>query len=169
MLLAGCAALLVAGYAALVHGGGTVNDLLPAYLAVALLAGLAMGGKPGGLAADGLDRLARPRIANWRAGRAGPWVAAMASGLVIVQLAVLASGFRPAQRDPGQRWPRRRGRGLTAGVRRPWRHGRGPADPGLDLLAGLSTAWRTRARSPTCCAPATSPPSPASGAAPHAQ
>ena len=48
VLPAGCAALLMAGYAALVHGGGTVNDLLPAYLAVVLLAGLAMGGQPGG-------------------------------------------------------------------------------------------------------------------------
>ena len=104
VLLAGCAALVVEGYAALVHGGGTVNDLLPAYLAVALLAGLAMGGQPGGLVADGLDRLARPRLANWRAGRAGPWVAAAGQ----------RAGHRPARRpggrlpawpgDPGERW-----------------------------------------------------------------
>ena len=44
VLLAGCAALVVEGYAALVHTGGGVNDLLPAYLVVALLAGLALGG-----------------------------------------------------------------------------------------------------------------------------
>jgi hypothetical protein len=35
VLLAGCAALAVEGYAALVHSGGGFNDLLPAYLAVA--------------------------------------------------------------------------------------------------------------------------------------
>ena len=43
VLLAGCAALAVEGYAALVHSGGGINDVLPAYLAVALLAGLALG------------------------------------------------------------------------------------------------------------------------------
>ena len=71
VLLAGCAALVVEGYAALVHGGGTVNDLLPAYFAVALLAGLAMGGQPGGLVAAGMDRLARARSVNWPAGARG--------------------------------------------------------------------------------------------------
>ena len=116
VLLAGCAALVVAGYAALVHGGGTVNDLLPAYVAVALLAGLAMGGTPGGLAAAGLDRLARERITVWRAGRAGHWVAAVASGLVVAQLAVLANGFRPAQAIPASP-DRAVGTRLTAGVR----------------------------------------------------
>ena len=48
-LLAGCAALSVGGYATLVHSGGAINDLLPAYLAVALLAGLALGNGPGSL------------------------------------------------------------------------------------------------------------------------
>ena len=48
-LLAGCAALAVEGYATLVHSGGAVNDMLPAYLAAALLAGLALGAaRPGG-------------------------------------------------------------------------------------------------------------------------
>src|SRR6185437_5312489 len=42
-LLAGCAALAVEGYATLVHSGGSINDMLPAFLAVALLAGLALG------------------------------------------------------------------------------------------------------------------------------
>ena len=46
VLLAGGAALVVESYAALVHSGGRVNDLLPAYLAVALFAGLAMDGRP---------------------------------------------------------------------------------------------------------------------------
>ena len=136
VLPAGCAALLMAGYAALVHGGGTVNDLLPAYLAMVLLAGLAMGGQPGGLLADGLDRLARPRLANWRAGRAGHWVAALASGLVIVQLAVLVSGFRPARAIPASAG-RAVGIRLTAGVRALGGTVAVPADPGLDLMAGL--------------------------------
>ena len=68
VLLAGCAALAVEGYAALVHSGGRVNDMLPAYLAVALLAGLADGGgsgRAGGLRDGGL---ARVRIAGWPAG-----------------------------------------------------------------------------------------------------
>ncbi len=42
VLLAGCAALVVESYVALVHSGGGTNDLLPAYLAVAMLAGLAI-------------------------------------------------------------------------------------------------------------------------------
>ena len=50
VLVAGGTALVVESYAALVHSGGRVNDLLPAYLAVALFAGLAMDGRPGGLA-----------------------------------------------------------------------------------------------------------------------
>ncbi len=135
VLLAGCAGLVVAGYAALVHGGGTVNDLLPAYFAMALLAGLALGDRPGGLVAGGVDRLARARVPRWRPGRAGPWVAAVAGMMVIAQLAVLLSGFRPAQAIP-VRADRGVGTRLTAGV-----HALGgtvaiPSDPGLDLAAG---------------------------------
>ncbi|HEX4832809.1 MAG TPA: glycosyltransferase family 39 protein [Trebonia sp.] len=43
VLVAGCAALAVEGFAALVHSGGGLNDVLPCYLAIALLAGLALG------------------------------------------------------------------------------------------------------------------------------
>ena len=135
VLLAGCAALVVEGYAALVHGGGTANDLLPACFAVALLAGLAMGGAPGGLVADGADRLARDRIRDWRAGQAGGWVAAAASGLVVAQLAFLVSGFRPGQAIPGTA-DRAVGARLTAGVRALGGTVAVPADPGLDLIAG---------------------------------
>ena len=46
VLLAGCAALVAEALAALVHTGGGVNDLLPAYLVVALLAGMGMGDGP---------------------------------------------------------------------------------------------------------------------------
>jgi len=135
VLLAGCVALVVEGYAALVHGGGTVNDLLPACLAVALLAGLAMGGAPGGLVSDGADRLARARIAGWRANRSGGWIAAAASGLVIAKLAVLVSGFRPAQAIPVTA-DRAIGARLTAGLRALGGTVAVPADPGLDLIAG---------------------------------
>ena len=138
VLLAGCAALIVEGYAALVHGGGTVNDLLPACLAVAVLAGLAMGGAPGGLVAGGADRLARARIAGWRPGRAGAWVAATASGLVIAQCAVLLSGFRPGHAIPVTA-DRAVGARLTAGLRALGGTVAVPADPGLDLIAGRPT------------------------------
>jgi hypothetical protein len=136
VLLAGCAALVVEGYAALVHSGGTGNDLLPAYLAVALLAGLAMSAQPGALAGDVADRLARARLATWRPGRAGRWAAAAAGGLVIAQLAVLFSGFHPGRAIPG-RADRAAGRRLTAGVRALGGTVAVPSDPGLTLLAGL--------------------------------
>src|SRR6266704_4374190 len=100
VLVAGCAALVVESYATLVHSGGGVNDLLPAYLAVALLAGLAMVGHPGGLAGFCADRLAGARIASWRPGLTGRWVAAVAAALVIAQMAVLVNGFRPARAIP---------------------------------------------------------------------
>ncbi len=44
-LLAGCAALVAESFAARAQSGSNLNDLLPAYLAVAVLAGLAMGGR----------------------------------------------------------------------------------------------------------------------------
>ena len=79
VLLAGCAALALEGYAALVHSGGGINDVLPAYLAVALLAGLALG-------------------------RGSAWWAASASGvLVLAQLAFLLSWLSPV---PGDSHPR---------------------------------------------------------------
>jgi hypothetical protein len=127
---------VVEGYAALVHSGGTGNDLLPAYLAVALLAGLAMGAQPGALAGDVVDRLARARLAAWRPGRAGRWAAVAAGGLVIAQLAVLVSGFHPGQAIPG-RADRAAGQRLTAGVRALGGMVAVPSDPGLTLLAGL--------------------------------
>jgi Dolichyl-phosphate-mannose-protein mannosyltransferase len=135
VLLGGCAALVVEGYAALVHSGGTGNDLLPAYLAVALLAGLAMGGQPGVLVGDCVDRLARSRIANWRPGRTGRWAAAAAGGLVIAQMGMLVSGFQPGRAIPSSA-DRVVGRRLIAGVRALGGTVAVPADPGLDLLAG---------------------------------
>jgi hypothetical protein len=135
VLVAGCAALAVESYASLVHSGGEVNDLLPAYLAVALLAGLAMGSQPGGVVSYGADRLARARIAGWRAGLASRWVAAAAAALVIAQLAVLVSGFRASQAIPTKA-DRAAGLRLVSGMRALGGAIAVPSDPGLDLLAG---------------------------------
>jgi hypothetical protein len=136
VLLAGCAALVVESYVALVHSGGAVNDLLPAYLAVALLAGLAMSDHPGALLSYCADRLAWARIANWRAGRIGQWVAAAAAVLVIAQLAMLMSGLRPGQAIPTSA-DRAVGERLTSGLRAIGGTIAIPTDPGLSLLAGL--------------------------------
>jgi hypothetical protein len=136
VLLAGCAALVLEGLAALVHVGGNVNDLLPAYLAVALLAGLAMGGQPELLLGSRLDRLARARTASWRPGQAGQWAAAAAGGLVIAQLAVLTVGFRPDRAIPPST-DRAVGLRLLTGVRALGGTVAIPADPGLALMAGL--------------------------------
>ncbi len=118
------------------HSGGEVNDLLPAYLALALLAGLAMGDHPGGLVSAAADRLARGRIARWRAGQLRRWVAAAAAALVVAQLAVLADGFRPGRVIPTGA-DRAVGARLVAGMRTLGGAIAVPSDPGLDLLAGL--------------------------------
>jgi hypothetical protein len=115
VLLAGCGALVVEGYATLVHSGGDVNDLLPAYLAVALLAGLAMG--------------------NQRAW----WVAAVSGTLVLAQSVWLLSGFHPAQAIPTGA-DRAVGMRFTAGLRALGGTVAIPGDPGLTLLAGLAPA-----------------------------
>jgi hypothetical protein len=136
VLLAGCAALTVEGYAALVHSGGNVNDLLPAYLAVALLTGLAMGSQPALLLGTRMDRLVRAQIATWRPGQARRWAAAAASALVIAQLAVLAGGYHPSQAIPSSA-DRVAGLHLTAGLRALGGTVLIPSDPGLALTAGL--------------------------------
>jgi Dolichyl-phosphate-mannose-protein mannosyltransferase len=112
VLLAGCAALAVEGYAALVHSGGGTNDLLPAYLAVALLAGLAVGNS--GLA--------------WR-------TATVCGVLVLVQSALLLSGFHPSRAIPSSA-DRAVGERLLAGLKALGGVIAVPADPGLSLLAG---------------------------------
>jgi len=115
VLLAGCAALAVEGCAALVHSGGGSNDMLPAYLAVALLAGLALGGKSSG------------------------WVNAAAGVLVLAQTALLLSAFHPSQAIPTSA-DRAVGERLTAGLRAFGGTVAIPADPGLSLLAGMEQA-----------------------------
>jgi hypothetical protein len=113
MLLTGCGALAVEGYATVIHSGGGTNDLLPAYLAVTVLAGLAMGSAG----------------ASW-------WRATAAGALVTAQSAVLLSGFHPAQTIPTSA-DRSAGERLTAGLRAFGGTIAVPSDPGLDLLAGL--------------------------------
>jgi hypothetical protein len=136
ILLAGCAALAVESFAARAQTGSNLNDLLPAYLAVALLTGLALGGLPG-LPGGGTDRLARARFPRWRPGRAGRWASAAAAGLVVVQLAMLASSFRPAGRAIPPDADRAAGARLLAGVRALGGTVAIPADPGLAVMAGL--------------------------------
>jgi len=138
VLAAGGAALVVEGYAALVHSGGAVNDVLPAYLTVAMLAGLAMGGDPGGLAGWCAGRLGRSRIAGGRPELTGRWAGAAAAALVTAQLAVLVSGFRPGQAIPTSA-DRVVGQRLTSGMRALGGTIAVPSDPGLGLLAGLPT------------------------------
>ena len=115
VLLAGCASLAVEGYAALVHTGGSSNDLLPAYLAVAVLAGLALGGE------------------------SSAWVNAASGALVLAQMALLLSGFHPSQAIPTSA-DRAVGERLTAGLRAFGGTVAIPADPGLSLLAGMAPA-----------------------------
>ncbi len=132
VLLAGCAALIAEGYAARVQIGGNVNDMLPAYLVVALLAGLAMAPRPGGqLAGRPAAAAARnpDRAAGW-------WAAVAAAALVTAQLAVLVAGFRPGHAIPTGA-DRDAGRRLTAGLQALGGTIAIPGDPGLALMAGL--------------------------------
>jgi Dolichyl-phosphate-mannose-protein mannosyltransferase len=115
VLLAGCGALVVESYATLVHSGGDVNDLLPAYLAVALLAGLAMG----------VQRA-------W-------WAAAVSGLLVLAQSVWLLSGFHPAQAIPTSA-DRAVGEGFISGLRALGGTVAIPGDPGLSILAGMTPA-----------------------------
>ena len=136
VLLAGCAALVAEGYAARVQIGGNVNDMLPAYLVVALLAGLAMAPRPGGQPASRTGRPAEAQDADkWR-GQARRWAAAAAAGLVIAQLAVLMAGFRPGNAIPTGA-DRAAGLRLAAGLEVLGGTVAIPGNPGLALMAGL--------------------------------
>ena len=132
-----CAALVAEGYAARVQIGGNVNDMLPAYLVVALLAGLAMAPRPG--SARRASRTGRPAEAQdadtWR-GQARRWAAAAAAGLVIAQLAVLMAGFRPGHAIPTGA-DRAAGLRLAAGLEVLGGTVAIPGNPGLALMAGL--------------------------------
>ncbi|MGI9005571.1 MAG: glycosyltransferase family 39 protein [Streptosporangiaceae bacterium] len=135
VLLAGCIALLAESAATLLHSGANRNDMMPAYLAVALLAGLGMGRAAAERAgyvpwrrhAEGPDGPARP-ILRW-----GP----LAAGLLIAaQTVLLLSGFHPGRVvPPGS--DRAAGQQLVAGLRALGGTTADFSDPGLDLAAGL--------------------------------
>ncbi|MGD0700348.1 MAG: glycosyltransferase family 39 protein [Trebonia sp.] len=121
-LLAGCAVLAFEGCAAMVKTGGAINDALPAFLAVALLAGLALGGSS-------------PR-----------WVTAAAGLLVLTQSIILLAGFHPSQAIPASA-DRAVGERLIAGMRAFGGDVAVPADPALSLLAGMAPAAHPAAAS----------------------
>src|SRR6185437_11823831 len=114
-LLAGAAALAVGGYATLVHSGGTINDMLPAYLAVAMLASLALGSD-----------------STW-------WVSTAAGMLVLAQTVFLLAGAHPSQAVPPSSG-RAAGERLVAGMRAFGGDVAGPDDPDLSLVAGMAPA-----------------------------
>jgi hypothetical protein len=113
-LLAGCAALAVEGYVTLVQSGGTINDMLPAYLAVALLAGLALGGP-------------------------ARWVTTAAGALVLAQTVFLLASSHPSSAIPTSA-DRAAGERLVAGMRALGGDAVDPADPSLSLQAGMAPA-----------------------------
>jgi len=117
-LLAGCAALAVEGYATLVHSGGAINDVLPAYLAVALLAGLALGN---GTGQSGTGRR----------------VTTVAGVLVLAQSVFLLASAHPSQAIPASAG-RAAGMRLIAGMRALGGDVAVPADPSLSLQAGMT-------------------------------
>jgi Dolichyl-phosphate-mannose-protein mannosyltransferase len=146
-LLAGCAALVAESFAARAQNGSNLNDLLPAYLAVAVLAGLAMGGRSPLSPSRASGRLARARarlagmapfaqIARWRAGPAGPWIPVAASALIIAQIGLLASGFRLSQAFPPAS-DRAADQRLVVAARSLGGTVAIPADPSIAVAAGL--------------------------------
>ena len=142
VLLAGCAALAVEAFAARAETGSNLNDLLPAYMMIAVLAGLAMGGQPA-LSPRVDGRSARPpwlaRFMQWRRSAGRRWIPVVVSGLVAVQIGVLAGGSRLSQAFPpgadriaGQRLvTAARALGGTVAI---------PAAPGIAIMAGLQPA-----------------------------
>lgn len=114
VLAMGCLALAAEGYAGLLHTGGAVNNMLPVYSAVALLAGIGMGGST-----------------------ASRWRGAVAGALVLLQIAVLATSTFAVDRMVPSTAERRVGDRL-----RTWIGGFGGpvavfSDPGLNVAAGL--------------------------------
>ncbi|MGD0704754.1 MAG: glycosyltransferase family 39 protein [Trebonia sp.] len=134
VLVAGCAALAVESFAARAQTGSNVNDLLPAYLSVALLAGLAMAGQPSLLPSRTGGR--RTMVTRLHRGAGGQWVPVAVSALVVVQLGVLAGGFRLSQAFPPKA-DRIADQRLVAGVRALGGTVAIPADPGIAVAAGL--------------------------------
>ncbi|MEU0568023.1 glycosyltransferase family 39 protein [Nonomuraea sp. NPDC005983] len=139
----GCLALAVEGYAALLHTGGAVNNMLPVYAAVAVLAGIGMGGPAPSPRRHSTPSSpgARPRRhsspSSPRARPAPSLSRALAGTLVLAQLVVLAVTTFAAGRVIPDAADRRTGDRLRA-----WLAGLGGpvalvSDPGLLVLAGL--------------------------------
>lgn len=117
-LLVGCAVLAVEGYATLVHSGGAINDMLPAYLAAALLAGLALGSDPG---RSGTGRL----------------VSTAAGVLILAQSVFLLASSHPSRALPASTG-RAVGMRLIAGMRALGGDVAVLSDPSLSLQAGMA-------------------------------
>ncbi|HTR90694.1 MAG TPA: glycosyltransferase family 39 protein [Trebonia sp.] len=113
-LLAGCAALAVEGYATLVHSGGAINDVLPAYLAVALLAGLALGNV------------------------SARWVTTVAGVLILAQSVFLLASSHPFRGIPAS--SSAVAQRLIAGMRALGGDVAVPSEPSLSLQAGMTPA-----------------------------
>jgi hypothetical protein len=139
VLLAGCAALAVEAFAARAETGSNLNDLLPVYMTVAVLAGLAMGDPPA-LSPRVAGRFARPtwlaRFLQWRRSAGRRCITVAVSGLVVVQIGVLASGFRLSQAFPPNA-NRIAGQRLVTAVRALGGTVAIPAAPGIAVTAGL--------------------------------
>jgi hypothetical protein len=134
VLVAGCAGLAVESFAARAQNGSNLNDLLPAYLSVALLAGLAMASQPSLLRSRSSGRLTT--FTRWGRGAGGQWVPVAVSALVVVQIGLLAGGFRLSQAFPPKA-DRIADQRLMAAARALGGTVAIPADPGIAVTAGL--------------------------------
>jgi hypothetical protein len=103
-----------------VHSGGAINDVLPAYLAVALLAGLALGNDPG---RSGTGRL----------------VTTVAGVLILAQSVFLLASSHPSRALPASTG-RAAGMRLVAGMRALGGDIAVPGDPSMSLQAGMTPA-----------------------------
>jgi len=149
-LLAGCAALALEGFVALMKNGGAINDVLPAYLAVALLAGLALGNAPDrsgtagpGTAGPGTAGAGTAGAGTAGAGTAGPgpaWLVTTAAGvLILAQSAFLLASSHPSRALPASTG-RAVGMRLIAGIRALGGDVAVSSDPSLSLQAGMAPA-----------------------------
>jgi hypothetical protein len=132
-LLAGCAALAVGGYATLVKNGGAINDVLPAYLAVALLAGLALGS---GTGQSSTGPLSTGSSSTARSGT-GRLVSTAAGVLILVQSVFLLASSHPSSALPASTG-RAVGMRLIAGMRAFGGDVAVSSDPSLSLQAGMA-------------------------------
>jgi Dolichyl-phosphate-mannose-protein mannosyltransferase len=132
-LLAGCAALAVGSYATLVKNGGAINDVLPAYLAVALLAGLALGGGTGRSSTGGSSTGG----SSTGGSSTGRLVTTVAGVLVLAQSVFLLASAHPSSALPASTG-RAAGIRLIAGMRAYGGDVAVSTDPSLSLQAGMA-------------------------------